>query len=216
MTAHAAPPALIRTRRIGEAIAYDPLARCQSRPDFALAVLASGREHQQQLGARRHAIAAAGQRQPALRVHVAACGVELNLQRAFQMQQSAVAVAHRQSGEGFRLVSGGTDNHLFLVDLRANLPELTAKKAQETLDLVEANLLRTALDQQPVHEILQLADVAGPRVVAQAILRSHRETPQRQLLGIGNHVIERREVQFSPLLNGLGIDRHGGTPSRKI
>ncbi len=29
----------------------------------------------------------------------------------------------------------GTDNHLFLADLRAKLPELTAKKAQETLDL---------------------------------------------------------------------------------
>jgi glycine hydroxymethyltransferase len=36
---------------------------------------------------------------------------------------------------GYKIVSGGTDNHLFLVDLRSNLPELTAKKAQETLDL---------------------------------------------------------------------------------
>ncbi len=36
---------------------------------------------------------------------------------------------------GYKIVSGGSDNHLFLVDLRANLPELTAKKAQETLDL---------------------------------------------------------------------------------
>ena len=36
---------------------------------------------------------------------------------------------------GYKICSGGTENHLFLVDLRANLPELTAKKAQETLDL---------------------------------------------------------------------------------
>ena len=36
---------------------------------------------------------------------------------------------------GYKLISGGSDNHLFLVDLRANLPELTAKVAQETLDL---------------------------------------------------------------------------------
>ena len=36
---------------------------------------------------------------------------------------------------GYRIVSGGTDNHLLLADLRSNLPELTAKKAQETLDL---------------------------------------------------------------------------------
>jgi glycine hydroxymethyltransferase len=41
---------------------------------------------------------------------------------------------------GYKVVSGGTDNHLFLVDLRANLPELTAKKAQETLDLAHITL----------------------------------------------------------------------------
>ena len=36
---------------------------------------------------------------------------------------------------GYKVVSGGSENHLFLVDLRQNLPDLTAKKAQETLDL---------------------------------------------------------------------------------
>jgi glycine hydroxymethyltransferase len=39
------------------------------------------------------------------------------------------------SSRGYRVVSGGTDNHLFLADLRPTLPDLTAKKAQETLDL---------------------------------------------------------------------------------
>jgi glycine hydroxymethyltransferase len=48
---------------------------------------------------------------------------------------NARALAAAMAGRGYRIVSGGTDNHLFLVDLRANLPELTAKKAQETLDL---------------------------------------------------------------------------------
>jgi glycine hydroxymethyltransferase len=45
------------------------------------------------------------------------------------------ALAAAMVKRGYKLVSGGSDNHLFLVDLRANLPELTAKKAQETLDL---------------------------------------------------------------------------------
>jgi glycine hydroxymethyltransferase len=36
---------------------------------------------------------------------------------------------------GYKVVSGGTDNHLMLVDLRHTLPDLTAKKAQEALDL---------------------------------------------------------------------------------
>jgi glycine hydroxymethyltransferase len=38
------------------------------------------------------------------------------------------------TSRGYKIVSGGTDNHLMLVDLRPKLPELTAKVAQETLD----------------------------------------------------------------------------------
>ena len=45
------------------------------------------------------------------------------------------ALAAAMASRGHKVVSGGTDNHLLLVDLRPNLPELTAKKAQETLDL---------------------------------------------------------------------------------
>ena len=35
---------------------------------------------------------------------------------------------------GYKINSGGTDNHLMLVDLRSKLPNLTGKVAQETLD----------------------------------------------------------------------------------
>ena len=47
-------------------------------------------------------------------------------------RKSAVAA---MTSRGYKIVSGGTDNHLMLVDLRPKYPELTAKKAQETLDL---------------------------------------------------------------------------------
>jgi len=49
--------------------------------------------------------------------------------------RNAQALAAAMTARGYTLVSGGTDNHLFLVDLRPTLPELTAKKAQEALDL---------------------------------------------------------------------------------
>ena len=52
-----------------------------------------------------------------------------------QIIKNSQAFAAAMAARGYKIVSGGTDNHLFLVDLRANLPELTAKKAQETLDL---------------------------------------------------------------------------------
>ena len=47
---------------------------------------------------------------------------------------NARALAEALSAEGFRLVSGGTDNHLMLVDLRSFDPELTGAEAQTTLD----------------------------------------------------------------------------------
>ena len=52
-----------------------------------------------------------------------------------QVVKNSRALAAAMESRGYRIVSGGNDNHLFLVDLRSNFPDLTAKKAQETLDL---------------------------------------------------------------------------------
>ena len=54
---------------------------------------------------------------------------------AQQIVKNAQALAAAFTQRGYKLVSGGTDNHLFLVDLRTKFPDLTAKKAQEALDL---------------------------------------------------------------------------------
>ena len=47
---------------------------------------------------------------------------------------NARALAGALASEGFRLVSGGSDNHLMLVDLRAFDADLTGAEAQTTLD----------------------------------------------------------------------------------
>ncbi|MEX2380981.1 MAG: serine hydroxymethyltransferase [Opitutales bacterium] len=47
---------------------------------------------------------------------------------------NAKALAKAMAGHGYRIVAGGTDNHLMLVDLRNKNPDLTGKKAQELLD----------------------------------------------------------------------------------
>jgi glycine hydroxymethyltransferase len=52
-----------------------------------------------------------------------------------QIVANSKALAAAMVKRGYKIVSGGTDNHLMLVDLRQNLPDLTAKKAQEALDL---------------------------------------------------------------------------------
>lgn len=50
-----------------------------------------------------------------------------------QIVKNAKALAAGLMQRGFRLVSGGTDNHLMLVDLSGT--ELTGKVAEETLDM---------------------------------------------------------------------------------
>ncbi|HWA28725.1 MAG TPA: serine hydroxymethyltransferase [Lacunisphaera sp.] len=51
-----------------------------------------------------------------------------------QVIANARALATAMVARGYKINSGGTDNHLMLVDLRAKFPELTGKVAQETLD----------------------------------------------------------------------------------
>ena len=51
-----------------------------------------------------------------------------------QILLNAKALAAGMLQRGYALASGGTDNHLMLVDLRAKYPELTGKVAQESLD----------------------------------------------------------------------------------
>jgi glycine hydroxymethyltransferase len=65
--------------------------------------------------------------------------------RTYQQQvvKNARALAAGLTERGFRLVSGGTDNHLLLMDLRAT--EITGKVAQETLDLARITANRNTV-----------------------------------------------------------------------
>ncbi len=60
-----------------------------------------------------------------------------------QVVRNARALAAALGTHGFRLVSGGTDNHLMLVDLRQT--ELTGKLAQETLDRAHITVNRNTV-----------------------------------------------------------------------
>ena len=68
---------------------------------------------------------------------------------AHQVVANASALAAALAGEGFRLVSGGTDNHLMVVDLRTFDEELTGKVAQATLDLAGITLNKNTVPDDP-------------------------------------------------------------------
>ena len=62
---------------------------------------------------------------------------------------NASALAAALAGEGFRLVSGGTDNHLMVVDLRPFDAELTGKEAQIALDEAGITLNKNTVPDDP-------------------------------------------------------------------
>lgn len=59
---------------------------------------------------------------------------------AQQIVKNSQALAESLISQGFRLVSGGSDNHLLLMDLRSFDSELTGKEAQIALDLAGITL----------------------------------------------------------------------------
>ncbi len=52
---------------------------------------------------------------------------------AIQVKKNAACLADELAKRGFTIVSGGTDNHSMLVDLRSKYPELTGKVAENAL-----------------------------------------------------------------------------------
>lgn len=50
-----------------------------------------------------------------------------------QVKKNAAAMAEAFIAKGYKVVSGGTDNHVMLIDLRTKFPDLTGKVAEKTL-----------------------------------------------------------------------------------
>ena len=68
---------------------------------------------------------------------------------AAQIVTNASALAEALANEGFRLVSGGTDIHLMVVDLTPFDAELTGKVAQATLDEAGITLNKNTIPDDP-------------------------------------------------------------------
>jgi glycine hydroxymethyltransferase len=70
-------------------------------------------------------------------------------QYAAQVVSNASALAEALAQNGFRLVSGGTDCHLMVVDLRPFDAEVTGKEAQAVLDLAGITLNKNTVPDDP-------------------------------------------------------------------
>jgi glycine hydroxymethyltransferase len=85
--------------------------------------------------------------------------------RAYQRQivANAKALADALLGRGFRLASGGTDNHLMLLDLRGT--EISGKLAQETLDKARITVNKNTVPFDPRSPFVTSGVCIGTRAV---------------------------------------------------
>ncbi len=96
---------------------------------------------------------------------------------AHQIVANASALAEALVGEGFRLVSGGTDNHLMVVDLRPFDADLTGKQAQSTLDEAGITLNKNTIPDDPRSPFVTSGVRIGtPSVTTQGMTESEMST----------------------------------------
>ena len=93
---------------------------------------------------------------------------------AAQIVANARALAEALAGEGFRIVSGGTDNHLMLLDLRSFDEELSGKEAQETLDRAGITLNKNQIPGDPRSPFV----TSGLRVGTPAVTTTGMKEPE--------------------------------------
>ena len=93
---------------------------------------------------------------------------------AHQIVRNASALAEALAHEGFRVVSGGTDNHLLLLDLRNFDADLTGKEAQAVLDLAGITLNKNTIPDDPRSPFV----TSGVRIGTPAVTTQGMTEPQ--------------------------------------
>ncbi len=108
---------------------------------------------------------------------------------AKQIQSNAQAMAKALVNRGYNIISGGTDNHLMLIDLRNK--NITGKKAQETLDRAHITLNKNAVpfdDKSPF--VTSGIRVGVPAITTRGMKEEQMETVvelvDRVLMNIGD------------------------------
>ena len=105
-----------------------------------------------------------------------------------QVLDNAKALSDELVKKGFRIVSGGTDNHLMLVDLRSK--NITGKEAQFLLDEIGITANRNTIPFEPLSPFI----TSGIRLGTPALTtRGLKEEDIREVADIIADVIENRE-----------------------
>ena len=98
--------------------------------------------------------------------------------------ENAAALAEILAELGFAVVSGGTDNHLLLLDLRENLPALAGRTAQELLERANITVNKNTIP----GETRSPVETSGLRLGTPAV--TSRGMGQEELRQIGRWIAE--------------------------
>jgi glycine hydroxymethyltransferase len=111
-----------------------------------------------------------------------------------QVVINAKVLAEELKGYGFRIVSGGTDNHLMLVDLRNK--GITGKDAEKLLDSVGITCNKNTIPFETESPFI----TSGIRLGTPAsTTRGFKEEEMRKIAALINETIERREGDLSDI-----------------
>jgi glycine hydroxymethyltransferase len=99
--------------------------------------------------------------------------------RGYQKQivANAKALAARLAGLGFRIVSGGTDNHVFLLDVTK--AGLTGKVAEKALDAAHITVNKNTIPYDPNPPLV----ASGIRIGTPALTTRGMKEPEMELVG---------------------------------
>jgi glycine hydroxymethyltransferase len=102
---------------------------------------------------------------------------------AHQIVRNAAALAGALARRGFRLVSGGTDTHMMVVDLRPFDAELTGKEAQLVLDAAGITLNKNAVPNDPRSPFV----TSGMRIGTPSVTTQGMREPEME--EIADHIV---------------------------
>ncbi|MFA5443769.1 MAG: serine hydroxymethyltransferase [Bacteroidales bacterium] len=128
-----------------------------------------------------------------------------------QVQKNAQALAAAFTKKNYTIVSGGTDNHLLLIDLRSKFPDLTGKEAENTLVKAEITVNKNMVpyDSRSPFKTSGIR-VGSPAVTTRGLKEHDMESIVNLIDEVLSHiddqtVIERVKKRVKELMGGLPL-----------
>ena len=129
-----------------------------------------------------------------------------------QVQKNAAEMAKAFIKRGYKVVSGGTDNHVMLIDLRTKFPDLTGKIAEKTLVLADITVNKNMVpfDSRSPFQTSGIR-VGTPAITSRGLIERDMdgivELIDRVLSNIGDEeVLNQVKEQARKKMNGLALN----------